>query len=61
MDITYDPEFARQLVTKAMTEAGAELQNGQWHFNGRPIQLRFLIRVEDERREVGDERQNVAS
>ncbi|MCZ6614354.1 MAG: ABC transporter substrate-binding protein [Chloroflexi bacterium] len=54
LDITYDPEFAREQVSKAMTEAGAELVDGKWHFNGRPIQLKFIIRVEDERREVGD-------
>ena len=53
-DITYDPEFARQLVTQAMTGAGAVLQDGRWYFDGTPIQLKFIIRVEDERREVGD-------
>ncbi len=54
MDITYDPEFARDLVTKAMTEAGAVLEGGTWQYNGRPIRLNFIIRVEDERREVGN-------
>ena len=54
LDIAYDPEFAKDLVTKAMTEAGAELRNDQWHFDGQPIQLKFIIRVEDERWEVGD-------
>ena len=53
-DITYDPDFARQLINDAMTQAGATLQNGKWQFNGRPIQLKFIIREEDERREVGD-------
>ena len=53
-DITYDPDLARQMVDKAMTEAGAVLQDGVWHFNGRPVRLNFIIRVEDERREVGD-------
>ena len=53
-DITYDPEFARDLVEQAMTGAGATLQNDKWHYNDRPVQVRFIIRVEDERREVGD-------
>ena len=53
-DITYDPEFARQVVSDAMTNAGAVLQDGRWNFNGKPIQLKFIIRVEDERRDVGD-------
>ena len=53
-NIVYDPELAKQMVQRAMTEAGATLEGGIWHFNGRPIQLKFIIRVEDERREVGD-------
>ena len=53
-DITYDPEFARDLVDQAMTGAGATLQNDKWHYNDRPVQIKFIIRVEDERREVGD-------
>ncbi len=53
-DITYDPEFARDLVAQAMTGAGAALQNDKWHYNDRPVQVKFIIRVEDERREVGD-------
>lgn len=54
LDIDYDPEFARQLVTEAMTKSGATLLDNKWHFNGKPIRLKFIIRVEDERREVGD-------
>ena len=54
LDITYDPELAKELVTQAMTEAGAELKDGRWQFNGRPILLKFIIRVEDERRLIGD-------
>ncbi len=53
-DITYDPEFARDLVEQAMTGAGATLQDDMWHYNDRPVQVKFIIRVEDERREVGD-------
>ncbi|MBI4199472.1 MAG: hypothetical protein HY535_03250 [Chloroflexi bacterium] len=53
-NVTYDPDFARQQITAAMTRAGAELRDGKWHFGGKPIQLKFIIRVEDERREVGD-------
>ena len=53
-DITYDPEFSRDLVEQAMTGAGATLQDDKWHYNDRPVQVKFIIRVEDERREVGD-------
>ena len=53
-DLRYDPEYARQLIAEAMTEAGAELVEGVWHFNDQPVRLKFIMRVEDERREVGD-------
>ena len=52
--ITYDPELARDLIADAMTEAGAELLDGFWQFEGRPILLKLVARVEDERREIGD-------
>ena len=52
--LDYDPEYARQLIADAMTEAGAELVDDVWHFNGQPVRLKFIMRVEDERREVGD-------
>ena len=54
-DIRYDPELAREMVTRAMEKAGAQLQDEVWHYNGRPVgRLKFIIRVEDERREIGD-------
>jgi peptide/nickel transport system substrate-binding protein len=52
--IRYDPEYARATIDTAMTEAGAELVDGRWHYGGQPIRLRFIARVEDERREIGD-------
>jgi peptide/nickel transport system substrate-binding protein len=53
-DYRYDPEFARSIIDRAMTGAGAEKVGGKWNFNGQPIRLKFIVRVEDERREVGD-------
>lgn len=52
--ITYDPELAREMIRQAMTSAGAELVDGRWNFGGQPVRLRFIARVEDERREIGD-------
>ncbi len=52
-NIRYDPEYARQLVSDAMRKAGAELRDGVWHYNGKPVTLRVIIRPEDERREIG--------
>jgi peptide/nickel transport system substrate-binding protein len=52
--IRYEPERARDMINTAMTGAGAALVDGLWQFNGRPIQLKFIARVEDERRDIGD-------
>lgn len=53
-DLRYDPEFAREEIAQAMAEAGAALVDGVWTYEGEPIRLKFIIRVEDERRDVGD-------
>ncbi len=52
--ITYEPEFAREEIRRAMTQAGAELVDGVWHYQDRPIRVKFITRVEDERRDVGN-------
>ncbi|MDP9356550.1 MAG: ABC transporter substrate-binding protein [Chloroflexota bacterium] len=53
-NLAYDAEFAKQTITAAMTGAGATLENNVWSFGGRPIQIKIVTRVEDERRDVGD-------
>ncbi|MBI2184374.1 MAG: hypothetical protein HYU39_05380 [Thaumarchaeota archaeon] len=50
----YDPEQARRTISDAMQKAGANLSGGKWIFQGQPIRLKFVIRIEDERREIGD-------
>ncbi|MGH2614922.1 MAG: ABC transporter substrate-binding protein, partial [Thermomicrobiales bacterium] len=52
--IRFDPEFANALIAQQMEEAGATRDDGIWTFNGRPVVLKIIIRVEDERRDVGD-------
>lgn len=54
LDLRYDPEFAREEIAAAMEAAGAELEDDIWTYEGRPVRIKFIIRVEDERREVGD-------
>ena len=51
---SYDPDYARVIISKALEKAGAKLEDGKWIYNGKPIELRFIIRVEDERRELGN-------
>jgi peptide/nickel transport system substrate-binding protein len=54
MDLHHDPEFAREEIALAMEEAGAELVGGIWQYEGQAVRIKFIIRVEDERRELGD-------
>jgi peptide/nickel transport system substrate-binding protein len=50
----YNPERAKVAITAEMEKLGATLQDGKWHYQGEPVRLIFLIRVEDERRAAGD-------
>jgi peptide/nickel transport system substrate-binding protein len=54
LDLRYDPEYARDQIAAAMEEAGAAFVNGAWEYEGQPVRIKFIIRVEDERRELGD-------
>jgi peptide/nickel transport system substrate-binding protein len=53
-NIQHDPETAQKTIGDAMTKAGAKLANNVWTFNGQPITLKIVTRVEDERRDIGD-------
>ncbi|MEA2529367.1 MAG: peptide/nickel transport system substrate-binding protein [Thermomicrobiales bacterium] len=53
-NLRFDPQFAGQQITQAMQNAGAALTNNVWTFNGNPIVIKIITRVEDERREIGD-------
>ncbi len=50
----YDPERARQVITAEMEKVGAELRDGRWYYDDEPVTLIFVIRSEDERKEIGD-------
>jgi len=51
---SYDFEKGREIITEEMLKLGAELVDGKWYYNGEPVTLIFLIRVEDQRRGIGD-------
>ena len=53
-EIRYDPEQARGIIQREMAEMGARLEDGKWTYQGDPVRLKFIIRVEDERRSIGD-------
>jgi peptide/nickel transport system substrate-binding protein len=56
LEIRYapNPERARAVISEEMGKLGATLVGGKWQYQGQPVTLIFLIRTEDERRQIGD-------
>jgi peptide/nickel transport system substrate-binding protein len=50
----YDRDRAAEVITQEMEALGAQLVDGVWQYEGEPVELTFLIRTEDERRDIGD-------
>jgi peptide/nickel transport system substrate-binding protein len=50
----YNLETANTIITEEMEKLGATLEDGVWTYEGEPVELIFLIRTEDARREIGD-------
>jgi peptide/nickel transport system substrate-binding protein len=49
----YDPARADQMITSVMTSIGAVKSGGKWLYDGKPVRVKFIIRVEDERKDIG--------
>ncbi len=54
MEYAYDPQRAEEIISEQMERLGAERKDGVWRYEDEPVELIFVIRTEDERREVGD-------
>ncbi len=51
----YNFEKAKEMITEALTKAGAVLKNGKWYYHGKPIVIKFMIRSDDPiRKQIGD-------
>ncbi len=50
----YDPDRAEAIISEEMEKLGAYKVDGIWHFDGEPVEIIVLIRVEDERLLIGD-------
>lgn len=50
----YNPDKAKEVISQEMETLGATLVDGKWQYDGEPVELIFLIRTEDERRDIGD-------
>jgi peptide/nickel transport system substrate-binding protein len=53
-DFRYDPAYASQIIEQRMRALGADKVGGRWFYQGKPVTIKFIIRVEDERRQIGD-------
>jgi peptide/nickel transport system substrate-binding protein len=50
----YNKDKADEIISARMESLGATKENDKWTFNGEPVVLIMLIRVEDNRRPIGD-------
>jgi len=50
----YDFEKAKMMIFEAMGRAGATFEEGKWMYQGKPVVIKFSIRVEDLRKSIGD-------
>jgi peptide/nickel transport system substrate-binding protein len=50
----HNPDKAVEVITAEMKALGAEMVEGKWTYKGEPVVLIGLIRVEDDRLEIGD-------
>ena len=50
----YAPDVADKLISSILTAVGAKRIGGKWYYEGKPIKITFIIRTEDERKELGD-------
>lgn len=50
----YNPEKAAEIITEEMEAMGATFEDGAWMYNGEQVEIILLIRIEDERLEIGD-------
>jgi peptide/nickel transport system substrate-binding protein len=50
----YNPEMAAEIIGEEMEKLGATMVDGKWQYEGAPVEISILIRIEDERRAIGD-------
>ncbi len=54
LNYAHNPERAREVITAEVAKLGAEQVDGQWQYNGEPVEIIVLIRTEDVRNQIGD-------
>ena len=54
LEYAHNPDTAAEIINEEMEALGAEMVDGVWHYEDEPVEVIFLIRTEDERKEIGD-------
>ncbi len=50
----YDFDKGKAIIFDALYKAGCEFKGGKWYYKGKPIKIRIFIRIEDERKLIGE-------
>jgi peptide/nickel transport system substrate-binding protein len=53
-EYSYNPEKAKTVIFEELTKMGCEYKDGKWYYKGKPVVIKALIRIEDQRRQIGD-------
>lgn len=51
---SYNFEKGKEIIFEEMAKMGAEFREGKWYYKDKPVVIKFLIRIEDQRKEIGD-------
>ncbi|MCS7103948.1 MAG: ABC transporter substrate-binding protein [Thermofilaceae archaeon] len=51
---SYNFELAKTVIFEEMVKMGCEYKDGKWFYKGKEVVIKSLIRVEDQRRQIGD-------
>uniref|UniRef100_A0A7C1GAH9 ABC transporter substrate-binding protein n=1 Tax=Thermofilum adornatum TaxID=1365176 RepID=A0A7C1GAH9_9CREN len=51
---SYNFEKGKEIIFEEMAKMGATYKDGKWYYKGEPVVIKFLIRTEDQRKQIGD-------
>ena len=54
LEYAHNPDKAAEIINEEMVALGGEMVDGVWQYEEEPVEVIFLIRTEDERKEIGD-------
>lgn len=50
----YNFTKGKEIIFEEMKKMGATFKDGKWYYKGKEVVIKFIIRVEDQRRQIGD-------